>query len=353
MKFNALPPMPTEFTLCAFVCITLLGCGDSAESTSPPTPETVVPEWESEVQTVLPDVSTGTTYEVRAHGTCNLQKHDSKNPFEFELEGKLSYRIRIKLDKFVKDRWHINPLADVTNSTGSLMYLHYYAAFFNDGGRLVGCCAQGLDVESADRPMQLASLVIAGSKERLSTATRFKIVIYESEKRIGTEPISAEAAANMVGREGKVITKLEQTDSSNVPHSDLAELRLLATVSPEDAAPKQRNTHLKIQGTGEYDIYLSNARTSRSIQKSDGDGNVTATETFETWETDFEFDRVKRIKGVNPVAYAALIDKSGQLIACAGKGAPSSIGWMFAPEDKLLSAAQLDVVVYETVAAAK
>ena len=134
----------------------------------------------------------------------------------------MHYRIRLTCKTFVKDEWTINPLADITNQTDSTMYVAYYASFFNKEGRIVGCCTQPISVKPSERPMQIGSLVIRAPKEKLLTATHYKIVAYESNERIGAEPISPEAAAAMLGRSGNVIAKLEQLDSTVTPMLNLS-----------------------------------------------------------------------------------------------------------------------------------
>ena len=114
------------------------------------------------------------------------------------------------------------------------MYVAYYAAFFNNDGRIVGCCNQSVSVKPSERPMQLGSLVISAPNETLLSATHYKIVAYESNERIGVQPISPEAAAAMIGRSGNVIAKLEQLDSTITPSDQGAELRLLAKVVMDD-----------------------------------------------------------------------------------------------------------------------
>ncbi|NND97829.1 MAG: hypothetical protein HKN47_10930 [Pirellulaceae bacterium] len=295
----------------------------------------------SDVTLDLPDLETGSTHALRAEGTFNPYVHDRQNPFEFQITGRMSYRIRLTIAPFVEDTWLINPLIDITNSGDSRMFAAYYAAFYNQDGRLVGCCKQDADVEPSQTPLQLGSLVIQGPKERLHTATHFKMVIYESKRRIGSEPISADSTTTMAGRSGKVISKLEQLDSTVQPSADGSELRLRADLQYEDPVDKSRNTHLKLASAAKYDLYLTSGLREVVVHFADG-----TKEQLSRWESDIEFDQNQRVKGVSSKMYAVLLDQTGKIIVC---NTDSSSRRLTAPEDKLLSARQLELVAYETI----
>lgn len=229
------------------ICPLLCGCSNSGDTTalgptvssSAPNTEPTSPSsnnnWTSDVQLTLPDIETGSTHELRAEGACNLSVHDRSNPFEFELNGMMSYRVRISTGPFVEDEWLINPLVDITNETGSQLYMQYYAAFFNRAGRLVGCVNQG---------------------------------------------------------------------------------------------------------TADYDIYLATRIAPHDVRNAEG----VQLEQYDSWETDIEFERRKRIKGITTILHAALLDESGRLIVCD----TGSTRRLAAPADKLLSASQLEMIVYES-----
>ena len=349
MKINRL------VRLCFVIVLTTawLGCGEAVDDNggvSDPTAnddgsfgigtETTGPAVEvagsvaSEVMVRDADPSTGSTLEIYADGTCNMARHDRENPFEFVMKGRMSYGIRISNADWFHGDWHINPLAEATNETDSKLYAHYYAAFFDDQGYIVGCCNQGIDVDPGGSPMQLGSLIITGPKDQLLKATRFKIVIYESDKRIGSQPISASATESMVGRSGKVITKLNQTGMSVEPGEGHQELRLAADVTLEDPADGSRNDHLKIESEAKYDIYVNAAKSERVIQFGDG-----RKEQYESWDAAIEFDPVDRIPGVSAPMHAALLDESGRLVCCSN---PSSAWQLPAPEDRLLAVRMIE-----------
>ncbi len=338
----------------ASICILLLsilflnGCSGSANNSAnlPTQPEATIASDDhprSDVKLTLPDIESSTTLGLRAEGKFNPAAHDFGNPFEFEFQGRMHYRIRLTCKPFVKDEWTINPLADITNETDLTMYVAYYAAFFNKEGRIVGCCNQSTSVKPLERPMQLGSLVIRAPKETLLTATHYKIVAYESNERIGVEPISPDAATSMIGRSGNVIAKLEQLDSTVTPGDQYAELRVLTKVVLEDQVERNRSTHLKITSAEAYDLSL----TARKREQSTTNGNGEVLERFDGWQTNVEFERLKRVKGVSPTPNAALLDAKDRLILCS---ADNRTGMLAAPEDAMLSASKLDVVVYETVA---
>ncbi|QDV47836.1 hypothetical protein Enr13x_77480 [Stieleria neptunia] len=278
---------------------------------------------------------------IRADGTFNPSAHDRQNCLEFEIAGSMNYRVRISCAPWVGKEWCINPLVDITNQNDFTLNAKYYCAFYNHDGQLVGCCNQGANLEPSETPLQLGSLVVRGPKEKLLTATKFQIVIYESDKRIGTHPIDRAATASLVGRSGKVISQLKQTNSNVAPADDHAELRLLADISVDDPVEKNRNTHLRIKGAAEYDLYVS-TRQREVLETNVGGESV----RFDLWESAVEFEPIKRVKGVSAITHAALHDQSGRLIACS---TTSTTRALTAPEDILLSAQKLAVVVYESV----
>ncbi len=337
----------------ASICILLLsilflnGCSESANDSAnlPTQPEATIASDDhptSDVKLTLPDIESSTTLALRAEGKFNPAAHDFGNPFEFEFQGRMHYRIRLTCKPFVNDEWTINPLADITNETDSTKYVAYYAAFFNKEGRIVGCCNQSTSVKPSERPMQLGSLVIRAPKETLQTATHYKIVAYESNERIGVAPISPDAATSMIGRSGNVIAQLEQLDSTVTPGDQYAELRILTKVVLEVQVERNRSTHLKVTSAEEYDLSL----TARMREQSTTNGKGEVLEQFAAWETAIELERTKRTKGIRPIGHAALLDAQGQLIMCAtDMFVPVAV-----PEDALLSADKLDLVVYETVA---
>ncbi|MDV6032744.1 MAG: hypothetical protein F9B45_22190 [Phycisphaera sp. RhM] len=329
----------------------LIGCGksDSLSVSKTPAPGSAPTGLESETDSGPPSDVTIASSEspnksirlLRAEGAFNPSAHDRQNSFEFPIAGSMNYRVRISCAPWVGKEWCINPLVDITNPSESTLYVKYYSAFYNHDGQLVGCCNQDANLGPSETPLQLGSLVVRGSKEQLLTATRFQIVIYESDKRIGSQPIDQKTIASLVGRSGKVISELKQTNSSVARASDHAELRLQADISFDDPVGKRRNTHLRIEGAGEYDVYVS-TRLRNVLETNVGRANA----RFDRWESDVEFEAIKRVKGVSAIAHAALHDQSGRLIACS---ATSSTRQLAAPEDILLSAEKLDLVVYESV----
>ena len=96
----------------ASICILLLsilflnGCSESAnESANLPTqPEATIASDDhppSDVELTLPDIESSTTLALRAEGKFNPAAHDFGNPFEFEFQGRMHYRIRLTC----KFRW--------------------------------------------------------------------------------------------------------------------------------------------------------------------------------------------------------------------------------------------------------
>ncbi|PQO27770.1 hypothetical protein [Blastopirellula marina] len=294
----------------------------------------------SEVVVTTPESQIGTTRLLSAEGTFNAPQHGYDNRFEFELSGQMKYRVQISFAPFVGDDWSLNPLTDVTNPTDSKMYAAFHAVFYNDTGQLVGCCQQDIEMEPNDGPTQLGSLVLRGPQKALLTATQFEIVIYESDKQIGSEPIDVNATTDLVGRSGKVITKLKEIDASEIATDNGTMLRLKAAITFEDPADKSRNTHLDVHGKAEYSLYLDTRHRPVTTMKSSGEN-----ETYERWEVAAEFDPRKRVPGVSAEPHFALYDDNGKLVACVGS---PSVGQLVAPEDYLLSATELEMVAFET-----
>ncbi|QDV23168.1 hypothetical protein [Aureliella helgolandensis] len=293
----------------------------------------------SDVKLTLPDADSGSTLVLRAEGKFDPAVHDFTKPFEFEFKGRTHYRVRITCKPFMKDDWAINPLADITNETDSTLYVAYYAAFFNQEGHVVGVCHQTLDVEPSERPMQLASLVIDGPKERLLTATHFKIVVYESTQPIGTLPISPERAATMVGRSSKVVAKLDEVQPVVTAEGADSVVRFQTKVAFVDQVGKDRNTYLKFESVEPYQFSIDVRK--RDLSKSNGEGNVH--KQYSGWELDSDFERIKRTKTVWPKGHVVLLDAQGQLIACDS----DMFTFVAVPEDAILSATQINFVLYE------
>lgn len=334
----------TPTTLLLFALGYLAGCQPTSSPTTsnPSNSDSSSPS--SSTSTVIdttPEKQTGTTRRLSAEGTFDAPQHGQDNRFEFEMAGQLKYQVRISCAPFIGDEWCINPLADVTNPTDTKMYAAFHAVFFDDNGKLVGCCQQDAEMEPNDGPTQLGSLVLRGPEQELLKASQLKIVIYESDKRIGSEAIDTASTLELVGRDGKVITKLDELDSSTTSVGNINQIHLTAAVAFEDAKEKSRNTHLNPKGKAEYSLYLDTRHRPVTIMKSSGDN-----EMYDRWEVDAEFDPRKRVPGVSADPYFALFDADGELIACVGS---PSVGQLVAPEDLLLSTKKLDMVAYETI----
>ncbi len=293
----------------------------------------------SEVVVTAPQPAEGFPSVVRAEGTFNPSAHDSQSRFEFKIEGQLTWTVRMSMHEFVGDEWMINPLADVSNPTGSEVHVRYNAAFFNDSSELVGCCSQDASVESSETPLQLGSLIVKGPKNRLLTATRFQITIYEARQHIGVEPLDREAIPEIADETGKVITTLQTSSSGAEPDTNSSALRLQADVAFEEPVDRRRSTHLKLNGVTEYDLYLSTRRSETLLTSSNAES-----ERFVRWLCDVEFEPQERLTGVATDTHAALLNGEGKLVTCSGN---SSTRRLAAPQDELLGVSTLKFVAYE------
>ena len=323
----------------------LLGCGKSDVATpiaqsSKAATVSADEDLPSDVKLTIPEVDSGPTLALRAEGNFNPAAHDFSKPFEFEFEGRMHYRIRITCKPFVKGDWAINPLADITNTTNSKLYVAYYAAFFNRSGQIVGECHGADDVKPSDRSLQLGR-VIDGPKERLLTATHYKIVAYESTQRIGTLPISPESVATMVGRSSKVVAKLDEVQPIVTAEGENSVVRFQTKVAFADQIDKDRNTYLKFESVEPYRFSIDVRKRDISIAISNGEGKTI--EQYTGWELASDFERLKPTKTVWPKGHVVLLDAQGQLIACDS----DMFTFVAVPEDAILSATELDFVLYE------
>ena len=338
----------------AIIC--LFGCGKEQAKSTPTNStsiqdagavsatKTAAPEGPpSEVSTQLPDLEGGSTHAFYAQGTFNALAHDSRSPFQFDIDGQLKYRFRLRFDKFVQGEWALIPQLEVTNETESKMYTMLYAAYFDDEDRLVGCCHQGLESEPNGRPTQMASLIVSGPKTMLAKATNFRLVLYESDKRIGVAPtLKSDDPESEDTR--KVATELTNITQVNIPQNGYSELRLDANISARDIAEHKRNTHVKLKGATTYDCYVSMRTREVLLTRLVGKEQAKKEERFNSWGTSIEFDPVKRVKGMYALLHAALLNDEGQLVVCTTKYGNSSLP---VPSDKLLSATQLKLVAHE------
>jgi hypothetical protein len=96
---------------------------------------------------------------------------------------------KLRLDEFF-DRRIINANVEVKNEAKVPMFFHYYVAFFDAKGELLGCAGQGDFGDDGLKPgekTQLGSCLIFLPHGDAKRVASYKITWYESEKAIGAD----------------------------------------------------------------------------------------------------------------------------------------------------------------------
>ncbi len=284
------------------------------------------------------------TRELRSGDKCDLARHDHRDrALEVRLSERASYRAKISCGPFPVDKWAIFASVFVSNDTGAKLHAVAYLALFDDERRLVACSQQSGEFEPGARDEQMYNRIAFAPKDRTFNATSYEIVIYESDRRPGEEPLSAEAAVALPGRAGRVVTRLEATHARVLHRDAFTELRQEAAVSFHNPSVKTRNSHLRFSAAADYDLYLDTG-LQESLEVKDPGGRNLRT-VLRRWTADGEFERLPVSDPTLEVdRHIALLDGDGRLVACASDG----LYWLIAPEDRLLSATKLCVAIYES-----
>jgi hypothetical protein len=284
------------------------------------------------------------TREVRSSGQCDLARHERRDrPLEVRLGDRLSCRVSISCGPFPVDKWALFAPVFASNDTDAKLYGQAYIAFFDDDGRLVACLQQSGEFESGARDVQMYSRIAFAPRDRLRSATRYQIVVYESDRRPGEEPVLPEVAGTLPGRAGRVITRLEATHASTLRRDAFTELQQEAAVSFHDVTGNARNSHLRFSAALDYDLYLDTG-LQESLEVRDAGGRNIRT-ILRQWTADAEIESPPaRDRTLEVDRHLALLDREGRVIACAS----DRPFWLIAPEDRLLSATKLCVTVYES-----
>jgi hypothetical protein len=130
--------------------------------------------------------------ESRKKGPCKLQKagpFNGKGKVKVTVGEKVKARAEFYISEFF-GRKIINAGAHVENTTEKNMHYRYYVAFFDKKGALIGCTGQGSfgkDGMKPGRKTQLGSCLIALPPEKFKEVASYQVVLYESEKPIGSK----------------------------------------------------------------------------------------------------------------------------------------------------------------------
>ena len=121
-------------------------------------------------------------------GSCQLKEGNAfdKGVFTVQVGEKIKGTCKLYIMDFFRQKV-INANVEIVNTSDKAMCCHFYVAFFDEHGTLIGCAGQGTFGEKglAGKSTQLCSCLIplpAGLHEK---AVQYKIAFYESDQEIG------------------------------------------------------------------------------------------------------------------------------------------------------------------------
>ena len=122
-------------------------------------------------------------------GTCHLKisKAFGDGVFKVQIGEKIKGVCKFYIEDFLGKKI-INANIKITNTSAKVMHCHYYVAFFDKDGNLIGCAGQGTFGKEglpAGESTQLASCLIPLPVNFLEQVVQYKIAFYESDKEIG------------------------------------------------------------------------------------------------------------------------------------------------------------------------
>lgn len=129
----------------------------------------------------------------RKAGEADLQEagpfdEDKAQVVELAADG-VTLKAKLYISDFF-DKMIINANADIKNTGDQAKHFHYYIAFFDADGNLLGCTAQGSFGDeglTAGEDTMLGSCLIPLDKAELAKVRRYKAVLYVSDKPVGAE----------------------------------------------------------------------------------------------------------------------------------------------------------------------
>jgi len=127
---------------------------------------------------------------VSKSGPCRLQEagaFDDAKLFKITLGKALRLTTRWRIDEFFGKRI-INANVTVQNPSSKTMFFHYYVAFFDKDGHLLGCAGQGSLSDDGLAPgdeTQLGSCLIPLPAEAFKAVASYKVILYESDTMVG------------------------------------------------------------------------------------------------------------------------------------------------------------------------
>lgn len=127
----------------------------------------------------------------RKKGDTKLQEagafeDDKLQIIELTADG-ITLKAKLRIDDFF-DKKIINANADVHNTGDKAKFFHYYIAFFDAEGGLLGCASQGSFGEDGFAPgekTQLGSCLIYLDPEDIKKVKTYQAVLYVGDEAIG------------------------------------------------------------------------------------------------------------------------------------------------------------------------
>ena len=121
-------------------------------------------------------------------GPCTIPNGDSGGDgFVVEVGDKIHGKCKFVIEEFFGKKI-IRANIEVVNNAAIPMHCHYYVAFFDKDGQMLGCAAQGTSGDDGLKPgrnMQFGSCLIPlpiGTHEKVAS---YKVAFYESKSPIG------------------------------------------------------------------------------------------------------------------------------------------------------------------------
>lgn len=116
----------------------------------------------------------------------DVHKKEDKNPFAVEIGKKVQGKVFIYHDKS-SDKHVINANAEFKNSTKDKVYLVYYVALKDSNGQLVGSTFGDMQIPADKNIHEFGSALIPLPSPQIANVANYEVVLYESDKPLGTE----------------------------------------------------------------------------------------------------------------------------------------------------------------------
>jgi hypothetical protein len=131
-------------------------------------------------------------YAASRQGECKLREagpFDKDKAVKVEVGEKLQAVCSFYISDFFKKKI-INAGVKVKNPTKKPVFFHYYVAFFDKDGKLLGCAAQGSFGDEGLAPgkeTQMGSCLIPLPAAKFAEVKSYQVAFYESDKPVGKQ----------------------------------------------------------------------------------------------------------------------------------------------------------------------